>query len=170
MPLLHKSGGTIYMAEKLQIRELTVRDYRKIIKYLNKTGLYDRIVETMFPAKQDAVTGIETWGALRVAKELSAKQIEELQDKHTSVEQAVIAEYPELLEKHELKAVDKSPAEISREIVEIVYSVISDDALYNSSIELLADIYDVTTDDIEGLTKDELTGAVLSLASSKDFI
>lgn len=147
-----------------------MRDYRKIIKYLNKTGLYDRIVSIMFPGKQDAVTGIETWGALRVAKDLSAVRIDELMAKYKTVELAVISEYPELLEDHELKAVDKDPASISRDIVETVYSIISDDHLYGQSIELLADIYEVTTDTIEGLTKDEMTGAIASLVSSKDFI
>lgn len=149
--------------EEMTQRDLSVRDIPKITRYLNNTGLKKRIYTIFFDKPKPKVA---TWGELRQELELSKEEIDEIRKNSGGdfVLALKMTEGAEHLVPEEIEYTD-----IVKEVVDIIFDLFDEDEVYNETVELVASIYQVETEEIESLSFADFTELVKGIMASSNF-
>lgn len=159
------------IAQRVADSKIRVSDYRRIVKFLRKTGLDKIIIEKFFDRTKAEPKGINDWAILRTKTDITYPELLKLKEEYgTDIARCLTEKYPHLLEDHPLEVRKKDGTEVIADLLNIFLDILDHDEHYQLLVDLLSSIYDIPAEQIEDLSIEELTVIAEDLMSSADFI
>lgn len=152
---------------KREMRKLTAMDTRKIIKFLAKTKIKDELFDLFRPQDLSPVytMDVENWAEYRSSLDLDIKELRDHQSSYKTLEEACY--YNGLGTKVVPKPRTREDSNFA--MVSLVYSLIEDDERFDLTLDLLADLYNLSREEIESVPLEELVLMVTGVANNSNF-
>lgn len=150
--------------KKLKMKKITVRDLPKITNYLTKTGLKEDLIDIMAPKEEELTV---TWAQIREEAGLSLEELNELQSNTRGDIMLALSTTDKL--SHLVPKRD-TYQEMLIKIINLAFNILDVEANYNATIELVAYLYETTTDEIEDMSLAEMKQLTEDITANADFL
>lgn len=150
--------------KEFKTKQFEVKDGRVIAKFLIKSGLKQTLFDIMFPKDNPNLpkNWVELRKHLQSVHQMSDTEFKEFQNQFGGNFQAALAQY-----------VGDFPAaenDLGKAIVDIIIEIFAEDIKYEATVEFLAHVFQVKSEEIEALSMQELIELVRKLMSDSGFL